>query len=109
MSQAGAAFLAADGRIANHGEVKLNMVAHDSKGHKHDTSAKFEAADVTRALWSVGVICDSGLSVKFTSEHATVSDRSGKELCLVHRTNGLYIAEGEVENPNHQGFQRRGM
>jgi len=110
MSQAGAAFLAADGgRIENQGEIRLNLLSHDSKGQCHKISSKFEAANVTRALWSVGLICDSGLLVHFNSDRATVSEKGGKELCVFVRTNGLYVAEVDVENPQHAGFQRQGM
>jgi len=106
LSEAGAAFLAADGgRIRNHGEVRLNLMAKDGSGQQHRISSTFAAADVSRALWSVGLICDSGLKVDFTSSKATVSDQGGKELCVFLRQNGLYVAEVEVENP---GFQRRG-
>ena len=106
MSEQGAAFLAADGgRIKNHGEVRLSLLARDSGGNCHKITSKFEAADVTRALWSVGLICDSGLHVNFASEKATISDQDGKELCVFLRTNGLYVAEVDVENP---GVQRRG-
>ena len=109
MSKAGAAFLAADGgRIPNYGEVTVSMVSLDSKGEAHKISSRFEAADVTRALWSVGLICDSGLNVQFSAEKALVLDKQGQEVCVFHRTNGLYVAEVQVENPNHQGFQRQG-
>ena len=107
MSKAGAAFLAADGgRIPNYGEVTVSMVSHDSKGEPHRISSRFEAADVTRALWSVGLICDSGLDVTFAAERALVSDKDGQEVCVFHRTNGLYVAEVQVENP---GFHRPGF
>jgi len=110
MSKAGAAFLAADGgRIANYGEVHVNLLSYDSKGKSHSISSKFEAADVTRALWSVGLICDSGLRVQFTSERALVLDKQGTEVCAFKRTNGLYVTEVDVENPNYKDFQRRGM
>jgi len=110
MSKAGAAFLAADGgRIPNYGEVRVNMVAFDSAGAAHKVSSKFEAADVTRALWSVGLICDSGLDVQFCSERALVKDKRGNEVCIFHRTNGLYVAEVQVENPDYEGFQRPGQ
>ena len=110
MSRAGAAFLAADGgKITNHGEVFVNMIATDSAGATHPISSRFEAADVTRALWSVGLICDSGLAVKFSSDKAIVADQDGKELCVFHRSNGLYIAEVQIENPMAEGFQRPGM
>ena len=109
MSKAGAAFLAADGgRMKNYGEVKFNLMSPDSQGGAHRITSKFEVADVTRALWSVGLICDSGLSVKFTSERAWVLDPSGRELCVFHRTNGLYIADVRIENPIHEYFQRPG-
>jgi len=110
MSRAGAAFLAADGgRIPNYGEMRVNMVAVDSKGGSHRICSKFEAADVTRALWSVGLICDSGLDVRFSSERAIVVDKSGQEVCVFERVNGLYIAEVEVENPAHaEVFPRPG-
>ena len=109
MSRAGAAFLAADGgRIPNHGEVTVNMVSVDSKGGEHRISSRFEAADVTRALWSVGLICDSGLDVQFSSERALVKNKRGEEVCVFERCNGLYIAEVKVENPAHADFQRQG-
>jgi len=109
MSAAGAAFLAADGgRIPNHGEVEVNMVSVDSQGKPHRIHSRFEAADVTRALWSVGLICDSGLKVQFNSERALVLDGSGQEVCVFDRVNGLYVAEVKVENPIHEDFQRRG-
>ena len=109
MSKAGAAFLAADGgRIPNHGEVTVNMISTDSSGTAHKISSRFEAADVTRALWSVGLICDSGLDVKFTSKRALVCNKEGQELCVFTRSNGLYVAEVQVENPNHKDFHRQG-
>ena len=109
MSKAGAAFLAADGgRIPNYGEVTVSMLSCDSSGGTHRISSRFEAADVTRALWSVGLICDSGLDVQFSAEKALVIDKTGQEVCVFHRTNGLYVAEVQVENPMHQGFQRHG-
>ncbi len=111
MSRAGAAFFAADGgRIKNYGEVQVNMASLDSQGNQHLITSKFEAADVTRALWSVGVICDSGLDVRFSATRAWVLDEQGQELCVFHRTagSGLYIAEVMVENPDHPDFQRRG-
>jgi len=110
MSRAGAAFLAADGgRIANHGALTVNMVATDSAGAKHQISSRFEAADVTRALWSVGLICDSGLAVQFSAEKATVADQAGNEICVFERCNGLYVAEVQIENPMAEDFTRPGM
>jgi len=108
MMKSGAAFRAANGsQIKNHGEVRLNIVAKDSGGGIHNISSKFEAADVTRALWSVGLICDAGLNVQFNAAKATVSDKSGTELCVFPRENGLYVATVQIANPRHPDFRRR--
>ena len=78
-SRDGLSYWAADGgEIANYGEVRVNMVAFDSSGAAHKVTSRFEAADVTRALWSVGLICDSGLKVDFNSSRAVVSDQHGR-------------------------------
>ena len=107
MTKSGAAFKAANGSsIRNYGEVRVEMVAQDSKGKTHNISSKFEAADVTRALWSVGLICDAGLDVKFSKSKATVVSPTGEELCVFNRENGLYIANVKIRNPRHPGFQR---
>ena len=110
LSKAGAAFLAADGgRIKNHGESLLKIVAEDSKGGKHFITSNFQVADVTRALWSVGLICDSGLDVRLRRDHASVLDAHGRELCHFPRVGGLYIATVRIENPEHPDFQRPGQ
>ena len=109
LSKAGAAFLAADGgRIKNHGESLLKIVAEDVKGGEHNISSHFQVADVTRALWSVGLICDSGLDVRFRKDSASVLDPNGNEVCHFERTGGLYIATVKLENPEHPDFQRQG-
>ena len=109
LSRAGAAFLGADGgRIANHGESLLKIIAEDGHGKSHHTTSNFQVADVTRVLWSVGLICDSGLDVKFNKDEAYVLDREGHKLCRFERTGGLYVATVRLENPEHPDFQRRG-
>ena len=57
------------------------------------------------------MICDSGFAVQFTSEAAKVVDKTGAEVCAFTRSNGLYIAEVQVENPLYamrEGFHRQG-
>ncbi len=117
LSMAGAAFVGADGsRIENHGEAALQMITVDRHGQEHAVHSKFQVADVTRALWSVGVICDSGLRVVFTKETAAVLDAQGKELCHLERQQGLYIAKVKLRNPLYgqagetqaAGFHRQG-
>ena len=111
MSRAGCSFRGADGgKIANHGQVMLSLLAPDSEGHGHKILSKFEVADVTRALWSVGLICDSGLKVTFSKTNAYIKDQEDNELCVFTRSGeqGLYIADVKIQNPNHPDFQRPG-
>ena len=109
LSKAGAAFVGADGgRIANHGESLLKIVSEDSKGNKHHITSNFQVADVTKALWSVGLICDSGLDVRFKKHEALILDPKGVELCRFERIGGLYVTTVMLENPEHQDFRRRG-
>ena len=110
LAKLGAAFKAANGTtIKNHGQVELNIVVKDSQGNRRPITSKFEAADVTKALWSVGLICDAGLDAKFNAKTATILDTNGKEVMVFHRPNGgLYTAEVEIANPNHPDFRRQG-
>ena len=110
MHKMGATLKAANGTAIRHqGQVSLNIVAKDSKGEKHKITSKFEAAEVTKALWSVGLICDCGLDAKFNAKQAVVSDKSGKEVCVFPRErNGLYMAEVEIPNPVHPDFHGQG-
>ena len=110
LGKAGASFKAANGSpIKNYGEVRLELISQDSKGTTHNIKTRFEAADVTRALWSVGVLCDAGLDVKFNKEKAVVFDANGVEVCVAYRKNGLYVSKVKIRNPKHAGFQRQGQ
>ena len=109
LSRAGAAFRGADGgRIRNHGESLLQMMTMDGKGAGHAVTSHFQVADVTRPLWSVGLITDSGLEVKFWDDHASIFDKNGHEICHFARTGGLYVTTVQLENPAHPDFQRQG-
>jgi hypothetical protein len=110
MMRVGAAFKAANGTtIRNHGQVELNILVKDSKGQKRPITSKFEAADVTKALWSVGLICDCGFDAQFDAKQARIKDADGKEIMVFTRVNGgLYTADVEIANPAHPDFRRRG-
>ena len=109
LSKAGAGFVTADGgRMANLGEAQLHMVTTDGRGGAHEVHSKFQVADVTRALWSVGVICESGLKVAFDEDKAVISTPDGMEVCSFERKNGLYVTQVQLRNPLHEGFQRQG-
>ena len=109
LSRMGAGFVAANGdRLDNYGQVMLSILTPDASGAEHEIRSKFEVTDVTRPLWSVGLICDSGLLVNFSKESATVSSKEGKVLCYFQRVNGLYIAKVKIKNPKHPDFRRPG-
>ena len=84
------------GRIANHGESLLKIVSEDSKGNKHHITSNFQVADVTKALWSVGLICDSGLDVRFKKHEALILDARGVELCRFERIGGALCHYGHA-------------
>jgi hypothetical protein len=57
----------------------------------------------------VGLICDAGLNAKFGSKRAVIMDAKGVEVMVFHRANrGLYTAEVEIANPDHEDFRRQG-
>ena len=110
MLKLGASFKAANGTaIKHHGQVELNILVQDSTGRKRPITSKLEAADVTKALWSVGLICDAGLNAQFDAKRAVILDANGVEVMVFHRANrGLYTAEVEIANPDHVDFRRQG-
>ena len=74
--------MAIDGsRIENEGEAEINLLVKDGKGDGHNVRTTVQVADVARALWSVGVLCDAGLDPRFKAEHAKVYDSKGIEVC----------------------------
>ena len=84
------------------------MLTSDKAGGQHTVSSKFQVADVTRALWSVGVICDCGVGVVFKADQA-ITKQDGTEICVFQRKNGLYVARVKLRNlAFQQGFQRPG-
>ena len=89
--------------------MSLNLVTQDGRGHEHLVSSKFQVADVTRALWSVGVICDAGLEVTFNATEALVCKPDGTPVCQFLRKKGLYLTTTKVRNPLFKGFQRQGQ
>ena len=63
-------------------------------------TSKFQIANVTRPLMSVGHICDNGLQVKFTALFAIVTDDKNNEVCRFTRNdNGLYTCKMSLKRP----------
>ena len=109
LKRAGASFVAIDGgRIEHEGEAEINLVVLDGKGDKHNVRTTVQVADVTRALWSVGVLCDAGLDPRFTAQYAKIYDSKGIEICHFALKNVLYVATVKRRNPAFQGFQMQG-
>jgi len=92
-SRRGRNFLAANGeRIPNQGEVKVGLRDPVTNGAFQSV---FQVAPVSRPLYSVGKICDSGAEVKFTGKKAEVT-YNGDILAVFNRDGGLYLADLEV-------------
>ena len=99
-SRNGQNFIVGDGgKLPNQGEKSLNLEAPKGEGSSRVTS-KFQIANVTRPLMSVGHICDQGLHVSFTALYAIVADDKNNEVCRFTRAdNGLYICKMSLTQP----------
>ena len=109
-----ATFSAANGEpIENRGQMTLSLLTTEG----HPVQSVFQACEVSRPLWSVSKICDSGCSVTFDDKGAVVKHKAtGKELCVFERKRGLYTASLPLGNPasrkvtppSGKGFTRQG-
>ena len=84
------------------------MVTPNAAGLGTTVSNTLNISDVTRASWSVGLICDAGLDVKFTKDCSNIYNAKGREVCHFERKHGLYTAQVQLENPEHPDFIRLG-
>ena len=75
-------------------------------------SSTFQVADVTRALYSVSKLCDSGCEVHFTAVEGVVT-KDGVAIARFPRENGLYVTEMTIagDEPDDQEalFGRQGI
>ena len=96
-SKRGQNFLMGDGgKVPNQGQKALNL-----SGTTADLKSVFQIAKVTRPLMSVGKICDEGFEVRFYKAHASILDKSGKEICKFERqAGGLYVAKLKLKSPS---------
>ena len=84
-------------RIRNEGQALLHLLADGGAGLR----SVFQAAEVTRPLWSVGKICDQGVGAHFTARKATIS-KDGKEVLTFERRSGLYLGMIRLRNPKYK-------
>jgi len=98
-SKKGRGFVAACGtRIPNQGEIQMIMSGDDCSKPIRST---FQAANVTRALYSVSQICDTGCEVNFNKTVGIVK-RNGREIARFPRKGKLYVANKNVKSPPEQ-------
>jgi len=103
-SKRGTGFVGVDGvRIANEGEVELNLAGPQGK-----FKSTFQVAKVTRPLMSIARICDKGHRVVFEKGHASVLNGQGQEICRFARRGNLYMIDVKLKAPG-PGFARRGQ
>jgi len=103
-SKRGTGFVGVDGvRIANEGEVELNLAGPQGK-----FKSTFQVAKVTRPLMSIARICDKGHRVVFEKSHASVLNAQGQEICRFARRGNLYMIDVKLKAPG-PGFARRGQ
>ena len=108
-SRRGQNFVGAGGhKMPNKGQVTLQMLAPNGTAMDEQISTIFQVADVTRPLWSVSKVCDSGYKVLFDKDSATILDESMTPVCAFQRQGGLYVARMRLRNPKWSGFSRQG-
>ena len=106
-AKSSANFATANGEpIENKGVMTLNLITTEG----HPIKSKFQVCEVSRPLWSVGKICDSGCKVIFTADKAeVVQEKTGKTVCGFKRQGGLYVGNLRLSRPNGtQPFTRPG-
>ena len=100
---------ASGGTMPNQGEAKLVMKEPLAGS---TVSSTFQVADVTRALYSVSKLCDSGCEVHFTAVEGVVT-KDGVAIARFPRENGLYVTEMTIagDEPDDQEalFGRQGI
>ncbi len=106
-SKRGQHFTAAGGhKIANQGQMVLSLKVQSGSGKEVDIASTFQVASVTRPLWSVSKICDTGHWAKFTAKDATIFDENNVPVATFERRGGLYVGKVKLRNPRHPGFTR---
>ena len=93
-SKANKHFIAANGqRIANRGQVQAK-VSHEGLGTSFGST--FQLAEVSRPLYSVSKMCDTGATVTIDAREALVH-KNGRLLARFERQGGLYLADFTVK------------
>ena len=102
-SKRGQMYTGADGgKIANMGEIDLQMLAlNEHTKQEHEIRSTVQAAKVTKPLFSVGQICDRNIDVLFKRGYAvTIDAKTGKEITRHPRVNGTYRFKAKLRSPS---------
>ena len=100
-SRHGKGFVVGNGeRIANEGEVALNLEAPNGEGGAQPLRSVFQSARVTRPLMSVSQICDNGFKCIFERDKATVVDENMQPKFVCERRGGLYLSPMKLKAPS---------
>ena len=105
--------------IKNHGKAEVTLVTEDGRMINNVV----QVAEVTRALHSTGLICDTKKEVLFTQGEAVVVPAGAlsrflgtiKRLASYKRKGGLYVAKMKIRkrvdpgNPKASPFGRQGV
>ena len=100
-SRSGKGYVVGNGeRIANEGEVHLNLEAPNGQGGAQNLRSTFQSARVTRPLMSVSQICDHGFKCIFEKDRATVVDEKMQPRFVCERRGGLYTTPMKLKAPS---------
>ncbi len=104
-SKRGRHFIDAGGnRIRNLGQARVGV---RDPGCTSGFGSILQIAEVSRPLYSVSKICDSGASVTFSNSEAVVKSKDGAVLAKFKREGGLYVTDLEFTDEggrNGPGF-----
>ena len=95
-SRAGGCFVAANGEpIKNQGELILDLLSGTAP-----IKTTFQAADITKPLWSVSKICQAGYTVTFDANGAVIRHAAtGADVGTFSLRNGFYACDMKLKNP----------
>ena len=108
-SRAGQRYHTADGtKIPNQGEKVIRGYTNEGKS----VTVKYQIADVTKPLCSVGKICDNSNVVIFTDSGGLIMNKATGVATPFTRENGVYMLRTWVRTPKEKvapkDFPRQG-
>ena len=109
-SKRGGGFTVGNGeRLDDQGEALLNLEARSASAARPVAfSSVFQAARVTKPLFSVSKICKNGFTCTFDDKEALIVEKSsGETVCKFVERNGIYVAMVKLKAPAPFGRQAR--